>query len=58
VPKPDEPQDVMTLEPSRLRLLRDRVARDFYQSREPAERIAVAVLAALKKDIDQTFLPR
>jgi len=48
----------MTLEPSRLRLLRDRVARDFYQSREPAERIAVAVLAALKKDIDQTSLPR
>jgi hypothetical protein len=57
VPKPDESQDVMTLEPSRLRLLRDRVAGDFYQSREPAERIAVAVLAALK-DLDKASLPR
>jgi len=56
VAKPDEPQEVMSLEPSRLRLIRDRVARDFYQSGEPAERIAVAVLAALK-DFDKAPRP-
>lgn len=54
--KPDEPQEVMSLEPSRLRLIRDRVARDFYRSGEPAERIAVAVLAALK-DFDKAPRP-
>jgi hypothetical protein len=46
----------MTLDPSRSRLIRDRLASDFYQSREPAERIAVAVLAALK-DFEKAPLP-
>ena len=37
----------MTVEPSRLRMLRDRLASDFYGSGQTAERIAAAVLAAL-----------
>lgn len=46
----------MTVEPSRLRMLRDRLASDFYRSGQPAERIAAAVLAALK-DHEKTSLP-
>jgi hypothetical protein len=56
VPKPDQHQGTMTVEPSRLRLLRDRLASDFYRSGQPAERIAAAVLAALK-DHEKTSLP-
>jgi hypothetical protein len=56
VPNPDPPQAPMTLDPSRVRAIRDRLAADFYQSGEPAERIAVAVTAALK-DLDKSSLP-
>jgi hypothetical protein len=52
VPKPDDSQATVTLEPSRHRLILERLHRDFYGEAIPAERIATAVLAALR-DLDK-----
>jgi hypothetical protein len=46
----------MTVEPNRLRLIRERLQSDFYLTGEPSERIAGAVIAALK-DLDKATLP-
>jgi hypothetical protein len=46
----------MTVEPNRLRLIRERLQNEFYQTGEPSERIATAVLAAVK-DLDKASLP-
>jgi hypothetical protein len=39
----------MTLEPSRQRLILDRLQGGFYNQPEPSERIATAVLTALRE---------
>jgi hypothetical protein len=52
VPKPDNSQATVTLEPSRRRLILERLHRDFYVEAVPSERIATAVLAALR-DLDK-----
>jgi Zn-finger domain-containing protein len=52
VPKPDDSSTMVTLEPSRRRLILDRLHSDFYDEALASERIAVAVLAALR-DLDQ-----
>lgn len=46
----------MTVEPTRLQLIRERLNGHFYDSPPASERIALAVIAALK-DLDQTSLP-
>jgi hypothetical protein len=51
VPKPDESQTA-TLEPSRHRLILERLQSNFYDEPVPSERIATAVLAALR-DLDK-----
>ena len=48
MPKPDDSQTTVTLEPSRRRLILERLHGDFYDEAVPAERIATAVLAALR----------
>jgi len=52
VPKPDDFQATVTLEPSRRRLILERLRGDFYSEAVQSERIATAVLAALR-DLDQ-----
>jgi hypothetical protein len=52
VPKPEDSQATVTLEPSRRRLILERLHRDFYGEAVPSERIATAVLAALR-DLDK-----
>ena len=52
MPKPDDSQASVTLEPSRRRLILERLHGDFYGEAVPAERIATAVLAALR-DLDK-----
>jgi hypothetical protein len=52
VPKPDNSQATVILEPGRRRLILERLHGDFYNSTEPSERIAAAVLAALH-DLDK-----
>ena len=51
MPKPDDSQSSVTLEPSRRRLILERLHGDFYGEAVPSERIATAVLAALR-DLD------
>lgn len=52
VPKPEDSQATVTLEPSRHRLILERLRGDFYSEPVPSERIATAVLAALR-DLDK-----
>lgn len=52
MPKPDDSQATVTLEPSRHRLILERLHGDFYGEAIPSERIATAVLAALR-DLDK-----
>jgi hypothetical protein len=52
VPKPSDSQATVTLEPSRRRLILERLQDDFYSDAVPSERIATAVLAALR-DLDK-----
>jgi hypothetical protein len=52
VPKPDDSQATVTLEPSRRRLILERLHGGFYGQADPSERIATAVLAALR-DLDK-----
>ena len=52
MPKPDDSQATVTLEPSRRRLILERLHADFYGEAVPAERIATAVLAELR-DLDK-----
>jgi hypothetical protein len=52
VPKPEDSHVTVVLEPSRHRLILERLHSDFYDQAEPSERIAGAVLAALH-DIDR-----
>jgi hypothetical protein len=52
VPKPDDSQATDTLEPSRRPLILQRLRGDFYDEAAPSERIATAVLAALR-DLDK-----
>lgn len=52
MPKPDDSQATVTLEPSRRRLILERLQGDFYGEAAPSERIATAVLAALR-DLDK-----
>jgi hypothetical protein len=52
VPKPDDSQATATLEPSRRRLILERLHGDFYGEAVPSERIATTVLAALR-DLDK-----
>jgi hypothetical protein len=52
VPKPDDSQSTVTLEPSRRRLILERLHGGFYGEPVPSERIATAVLAALR-DLDK-----
>ena len=47
MPKPDNSRTTVTLEPSRQRLILDRLQDGFYNEPEPSERIATAVLNAL-----------
>jgi hypothetical protein len=47
-----EDERAETLEPSRRRLILERLQADFYGEAVPAERIATAVLAALR-DLDK-----
>jgi len=49
VPKPDDFQTTMPVEPSRHRLILERLHGGFYNQTEPSERIATAVLAALRE---------
>jgi hypothetical protein len=49
VPKPEDSQATITLEPSRRRLILERLRGDFYSEPVPSERIATAVLAALRE---------
>jgi hypothetical protein len=52
VPKPDDFQATVTLEPSRRRLILERLRGGFYGEVAPSERIATAVLATLR-DLDK-----
>ena len=52
MPKPDDSQATVTLEPSRRRLILERLHGDFYGEAVPSERIAIAVLAELR-DLDK-----
>ncbi|HEV8453598.1 MAG TPA: hypothetical protein VGQ24_01830 [Gemmatimonadales bacterium] len=52
MPKPDDSQATVTLEPSRRRLILERLHCDFYGEAVPSERIATVVLAALR-DLDK-----
>lgn len=52
VPRPDNRQATITLEPSRRRLIHERLQGNFYDEPVPSERIATAVLAALH-DLDK-----
>ena len=47
MPKPDESQMMLTVEPGRRRLIVERLQDGFYEQPETAERIATAVYAAL-----------
>jgi hypothetical protein len=47
VPKPEDSQAIVTLEPSRHRLIVERLQDRFYDRPEPSLRIANAVHAAL-----------
>ena len=48
MPKPDDSQATATLEPSRRRLILERLRGHFYGEAVPSERIATAVLAVLR----------
>ena len=48
MPKPDDSQATVTLEPSRHRLILERLRGDFYGEAVASERIATAVLAVLR----------
>jgi hypothetical protein len=48
LPKPEEHRAATTIEPTRLRLILQRVQDKFYDEATPAERIAAAVLVDLK----------
>ena len=52
MPKPEDSQATVTLEPSRRRLILERLRGDFYSEAAPSERIATAVLVALR-DLDK-----
>lgn len=52
MPKPEDSQATITLEPSRRRLIIERLHDGFYNETEPSERIAAAVLATLH-DLDK-----
>ena len=52
MPKPDDSQATVTLEPSRHRLILERLRGDFYGEAVASERIATAVLAVLR-DLDK-----
>ena len=52
MPKPDDSQSSVTLEPSRRRLILERLHGDFYGEAAPSQRLATAVLAALR-DLDK-----
>lgn len=52
MPKSDDHSPSVTLEPGRYRLLLERLQGRFYEEPEPAERIAVVVLTALR-DLDK-----
>jgi hypothetical protein len=52
VPKPEDSQATITHEPSRRRLILERLRGDFYSEAVPSERIATAVLVALR-DLDK-----
>ena len=52
MPKPEDSQATVTLEPSRRRLILERLRGDFYSEAVPSERIATAVLVALS-DLDK-----
>ena len=52
MPKPEDSQATVTLEPSRHRLILERLRGDFYSEAVPSERIATAVLVALR-DLDK-----
>jgi hypothetical protein len=47
VPNPSDSQATVTLEPSRRRLIDERLQADFYAEPVPSARVAVSVLAAL-----------
>jgi hypothetical protein len=55
VPKPDDPQETMIVEPNRLRLIRERLQHNFYETGAPSDRIATAVLVAVQ-DLDKVTL--
>jgi hypothetical protein len=46
---PEEPSAAITLEPSRLRSIRQRLQQSFYDEAPASERIAAAVLVDLKR---------
>ena len=52
MPKPEDSQATVTLEPSRRRLILEQLRGDFYSEAAPSERIATAVLVALR-DLDK-----
>ena len=52
MPKPEDSQATVTLEPSRRRLILERLQGNFYGEAVPSERIATAVLGALR-DLDK-----
>jgi hypothetical protein len=52
VPKPEDSQPTVTLDPGRHRLILDRIQCGFYNETEPSERIATAVFVALR-DLDK-----
>jgi hypothetical protein len=57
VPKSEEFQPLITLEPGRRRLIVERLHGSFYQEPEPAQRIAIAVSAALQEPGNGSPLP-
>jgi hypothetical protein len=56
VAKPDHHQAAMTVESTRLQLIRERLENHFYDAPLASERIAVAVVTALK-NLDKASLP-
>ena len=57
MPKPENSQATVTLEPSRRRLILERLHDGFYSETGPAERVAAAVLTALHEPDKGPALP-
>lgn len=57
MPNPEEHRGTIMIEPSRLRLIRQRLQQQFYDEAPASERIAAAVLVDMKHLDESSPLP-